>query len=318
MNQLKQYKIAVISKSFSKNPILKENLSTIYPNSVFNHNEDKFSEENVCNFIDDAEGVIVGSETIGESFFNSSKKLRIISKYGVGLDNINIKKCKEHNIVIKHTPGTNALSVAELTLGFMLTMCHNAYPASLELKKNKWNKSGGSLLSGKTIGIIGIGNVGKNLIALLKSFSCKILVNDILNQDHYYQENNLTKATKEDIFKFSDIISFHIPLTKKTYHLISEHSLQKMKKKPLIINTSRGEVIHEGDLKEALHQQTISGAALDVFAQEPPDDQELLKHPHVFCTPHIGGNSNEAVINMGQAAITQLNEFFSQEKNQTL
>ena len=144
----------------------------------------------------------------------------------------------------------------------------------------------------------------------MKNFSCRILVNDIIDQNSFYKKHNLISASKQTIFKYADIISLHTPLTTKTYHLINKQALGLMKKKPFIVNTSRGNVVKKEDLLDALNENKISGVALDVFDCEPTTDNPILSHPKVFCTPHIAGNSKEAVLNMGRSSIFHLNQFF--------
>ena len=234
--------------------------------------------------------------------------LKIIAKYGVGLDNIDLKACDERNIKVGWTGGVNKRSVAEMTLGFMLALSRNLYLTSNQLKKNVWNKSGGLQLTGKTIGIIGAGFIGKEVIELLKPFNCDILINDIYELRGLKQKN-IIQVEKEIIYTKSDIISIHTPLNIETDNLINLSVMEKMKNTALLINTSRGKIINEKDLKFALKNKIIAGAALDVYEKEPPEDSELLKLDNIICTPHIGGNSKEAVLAMGISAIEHLVDF---------
>ena len=192
----------------------------------------------------------------------------------------------------------------------MIALQRNLYATSIQMRQGTWNKSGGSQLYGKTIGIIGVGHVGKQVIELLKPFNCQILVNDIIDQTDYYQANNLTFVEKDAIYKASDIITIHTPLTIDTHHLIDRSVFELMKSSAFIINTARGNIIHEMDLLHALNQQLISGAALDAFQIEPLTDSPIFEHPNVFCTPHIGGNAVEAVLSMGRSAIAHLIDYF--------
>ena len=197
-----------------------------------------------------------------------------------------------------------------MTLGFMLMLCRNLFVTSNQLKKGSWNKSGGFQLAEKIVGIIGVGHIGKELIRLLRPFNCKILVNDIIDQEEYYRKNNLIVTTKETIFKEADFISVHTPLTDLTKNLINSASISLMKKRAYVINTARGGIINEEDLKNALLNQRIGGAAIDAYLEEPPTDPEFLSIPNLICTPHIGGNANEAVLAMGRSAIDHLKNYF--------
>jgi D-3-phosphoglycerate dehydrogenase len=258
-----------------------------------------------------SEGLIVGLERIDRNFVDACSLLRVISKYGVGVDNIDLDYCREKGIVVRWKPGINKTSVAEMTLAFMIMLIRNIFKTSTQLKEGTWNKSGGFNLSGKTIGIIGVGNVGKEVVRLLTPFHCNILVNDIVDQSAYYRENGLTEASKEFIYMNCDIISIHTPLTNETRYLINRETFSMMKKSAFLINTARGGIVKGEDLKWALMNRIIDGAAVDVYEKEPPEDKELLSLPNLLCTPHIGGNSQEAVLAMGRSAIQHLKEYFN-------
>lgn len=302
-------KIVVTSPSFSSNAVLQEEIYRHFPNAKLNVEGKRFSKDELVAYIGDAEALIVGLEPIDKELLERCSNLKIISKYGVGLNNIDLDECKKRDIAIGWTGGVNRLSVAEMTLGYMLMLCRNLYVTSNQLKGGTWNKSGGFQLSGKTVGIIGVGYIGKEVIRLLKPFNCKILVNDILNQDEYYSEHNLVECSKETIYKDADIITIHTPYDENTNDLINRESFQKMKKSAFVINSARGGIINENDLKYALQNNMISGAAIDAYNEEPPHDNALLSLPNLICTPHIGGNAQEAVEAMGMSAIKHLVEF---------
>lgn len=301
--------IAITSVSFSKNSYLRERLLRHFPLSVFNQ-EKKLSREELKSFIKDADGVIASLEVLDEDVLRSCPRLKVIAKYGVGLDNIDQDACKKYGVAIGWTGGVNKLSVAEQTLGCMLALCRNLYRSSELCKSGRWFRDGGSQLSGKTVGIIGVGNIGKEVVRLLEPFRCKILVNDVLLQRDYYEANGLVEVSKERIFRESDIVTIHTPLTEETKHLVNRCTLSLMKKEAFLINTSRGGVVHQDDLKQALKCGMIAGAALDVFEEEPPSDMEFLGLENLICTPHIGGNSAEAVQAMGLSAVTHLEKFY--------
>lgn len=297
--------IKVTAESFIKNPVLCAELMESFPNAVFWDRKTTLQK-----FCSDAEAIIIGREIINEELLTQCPRLQIISKYGVGLDNVDIAACEKRNIQIGWTAGVNKTSVAELSLAFMLGAAHNIFYTGEKLRNGEWHKNGGVQLSQKNIGIIGVGNVGKELIRLLKPFDCKIMVNDIIEQEEYYFSNNLIKSSKEEIYSTCDFISLHIPLTDATHHLINETTLSSFQQHTVLINTCRGEVIHQVALKKALSENKIGAAMLDVFETEPCTDMELLKHPRVFATPHIGGNAWEAVLAMGRSAISHISYFY--------
>jgi phosphoglycerate dehydrogenase-like enzyme len=302
--------IKVTSSSFSKNKFLVEELKKYFPKSTINSENRKFSEDELKDFLKDSNGAIIGLESINKNILPYCPSLEIISKYGVGIDNIDQQSCENNKIAVRCSPGINKTSVAEQTLCFMLGLSRNIFQCSYKLKENNWNKSGGYELSGKTLGIIGVGNIGKEVIRLLQPFNCEILANDIVNQDSYYKKNNLQESTKEEIYEKANIISIHTPLTDLTENMISKDSLSLMNKSTYLINTARGKIINQKDLKEALKSKKIAGAALDVFEEEPLIDQEFISLENLIVTPHIGGNSEEAVRNMGLSSIKHLREFF--------
>lgn len=302
--------IFITSPSFSNNKLLQEKVKKKFPKAKLNIEGKRFSKTELIEYIKDAEGIIVGLEIIDSEVLEKCKNLKIISKYGVGLNNIDLKECKKRGIKIGWTGGVNKLSVAEMTLGYMLMLCRNLFITTNQLKNNIWNKSGGTQLTQKTIGIIGVGHIGKELIRLLKPFNCKILVNDIINQKNYYSENNLIEVTKDEIFRQCDIISIHTPFNDFTENMVNKNIFEIMKNDAFIINSARGGIINENDLKNALKNNEILGAAIDAYIEEPPKDKELIALENLICTPHIGGNSKEAVEAMGMSAIKHLVEYF--------
>lgn len=303
--------ITVTSPSFSSNKTLQQEIYKYFPKAKLNLDGKRFNKKDLIDYIKDADAIIVGLEPIDKEVLEQCQNLKIVSKYGVGLNNIDLEACKKRDITIGWTGGVNKLSVAEMTLGYMLMLCRNLFITSNELKNGIWNKSGGFQLSEKRIGIIGVGYIGKELIRLLKPFNCEILVNDIINQEQYYKENNLKEVSKEEIFKTCDIVTIHTPFDSTTDNLIDKKVFETMKNGSFIINSARGGIINEDDLKYALLNNLIAGAAVDAYVEEPPSDKELLSLPNLICTPHIGGNSKEAVEAMGLSAINHLKEFYN-------
>lgn len=303
--------VVATSPSFSKNKKIQNELYRYFPNAKINLEGIKFKRLNLIEFIKDAEAIIVGLDKINQEVLDNCPNLKIISKYGVGLDNIDIEACSKRNIKIGWEAGINKLSVAEMALGFMLMFARNLFISANELKNGFWNKQAGFQLSGKKIGVIGIGHTGKEIIRLLKPFNCRILVNDVLEQREYCFDNNLIQTSKEEIFKTCDFITINTPYDNTTKNMVNKKILNNMKKTAYIINISRGGIINELDLKFALKNKIIAGAAIDSYLLEPPTDKEFLNLPNLICTPHIGGNALEAVEAMGMTAINHLIKFFN-------
>ena len=303
-------RIAVTPPAIHRFPALKNDLLKRFPDTVFNQTGNYFQERELVEFINEAEAVVVGRDPVSENVLKALPNLRMVSKYGVGLDNIDQEALKKRGVKLGFTPGVNRTSVAELTLCFMLGLFHNVFKSGFALKRKIWEKDGGCQLNGKIAGIIGCGNIGKEVVRLLQPFGCKVLVRDILDMSEFCFEHGAEEAGFEELISQSDIVSLHVPLTADTRNLINMKVLRRMKPGAFLVNTSRGEIVKEQDLKAALMDGAIAGAALDVFAQEPPEDPELLDCPNLMVTPHIGGNAVEAVQGMFQEAVGHIVAFF--------
>jgi len=299
-------KIAVTSKAFAKNETLKSELQSFFPDCRFNTSGRLLNESELIAFLSDCDGAIIAMEQIQAPVLDDVNLLKVIAKFGVGLNNIDLSYCQKNGIPVKWTAGVNRQSVAEMALGFMLMLIRNLYTTSNQLKKGEWNKSGGQSLYGKTIGIIGMGHIGKELTHLLKPFACRILANDVVDINEFCEKNGVVSVDKETIYAEADIISLHTPLNASTLQFIDATAFHKMTKKPIFINTARGELVNLQDLHDALLNGQLYGAAIDVYDVEPPTHKELLSMPNLVCTPHIGGNSAEATLAMGRSAISHL------------
>ena len=303
-------KIKVTSRSFSRHPILKQELESIFPNAVLNPNGPETGLPDLEHFLSDVDGLILGLEKMDRSLLGKLKKLKIISKYGVGLDNVDLEAAEEYGIQLGWTGGINKRSVSEQTLGFILGLSRNIFRSGFELKTGSWNKQGGSQLTGKCVGIIGCGHIGTDLIHLLQPFAVKILINDIKDKQDVVNTYGITQVSNDELLAESDFVSLHVPLTDRTFHMVNEDFLRSMKTSSFLINTSRGPVIDLNSLKKILQDKLIKGAALDVFESEPPDDHEFLQLTNLMVTPHIGGNAEEAILAMGRSAIKHLKDYF--------
>ncbi len=302
-------KVIVSAVSFSKNKQLIEKLLNLFPDAILNNEGIRYYDQDLVSYYKDADAILVGVEKIDEKLLSQLPNLKFIAKYGVGLNNIDFDACRKYGVKVGWKAGVNRYSVAEMTVGLILMLSRNLYVTSNQLKDNYWNKNGGWSISGKTLGIIGLGNIGKELVRLLTPFNINFLANDIKDISSFANENKIEITTKEEIFYRSDIISVHTPLDEKTTNLINKSVFKKMKEDAILINTARGGIVNEDDLIHALRKKTIAGAATDVYSIEPPKNMDLLCIPNLITTPHIAGNSKEAVISMGMAAIESLNKF---------
>ncbi len=304
-------KIKVSSKSFSRHPILRKELLDAFPHAEFNEAGVDFDADGFVEFIDDSAGIIVGLEPISEHVLSKCPNLKYTSKFGVGLDNVDYTAAEKYSVQVGWTGGVNRRSVSEMALCFMIGLSRQIlFSARNLVDENDWTKNGGFDLSNKTIGIIGVGYIGKDLIHLLKPFGSEILVNDIIDQSQYYNSNGLTECSKEEIFSKADIVTVHTSLNETTRSLFDKTIFKKMKETAYFVNCARGGVVVQDDLKQALLEGEIAGAAIDVFDIEPCDDREFIELPNLISTPHTGGSSNEAILAMGRSAIFHLTKYF--------
>ena len=242
--------------------------------------------------------VVVRSRTkITKEMIDRANKCKIIARVGVGLDNIDVGAAKTKEIRVINAVEGAMNAVAELVLGLMLSLAREIPRADREIRNGKWLKKElmGTELSGKYLGIVGLGNIGKKLAKHARALNMNIIGYDVIPiPEDFSREVSLIKSDLDTLISSADYISFHVPFTESTHHLVNSQLLAKMKKNACLINTSRGEIIDENALYDALKEGKIAGAALDVFESEPATGNKLATLPNVICTPHIGAQTKEA------------------------
>jgi D-3-phosphoglycerate dehydrogenase len=258
----------------------------------------KITPEEVVSAVEGFDAVIVRSRTkVKADVIQRAAKLKVIGRAGVGLDNIDVDAAKQRGIAVYNSPESLTNAVAELALGLMIAAARGVGTGYCNLKNGVWVKESlmGTELSGKTVGIVGFGRIGRRLAELLKPFNVKVLAYDILPPDETVLDALSAKLVElDELLVASDFISLHLPGGPSMRGFIGADRLSKMKKTSFIVNTSRGEVLDENALVNALKSGSIRGAALDVFAMEPPTNKELLSLDNIVFTPHIGGQTLEA------------------------
>jgi phosphoglycerate dehydrogenase-like enzyme len=299
-------KVAVCSRSFSKNAALRAELLTRYAHVTFNDMGRQLEGDSLVEFLRGHEKAITALETIDDYVLSRLPELRVIGKYGVGLNMIDLNAMRQHGKRLGWTGGVNRRSAAELTLGFAIMMLRHVPAANRELLLGSWRQHTGGLLSGRTFGIIGCGHIGKVLVKLLHPFGCTILVNDIREYSDFYAEHGVVALQLEPLLRRADLVTLHVPLDESTSGLLTATRLAMMKPSAILINAARGGLVDEVALKHALMAKRLAAAAFDVFADEPPQDSDLLNLPNFLATPHIGGSAEEAILAMGRAAIDGL------------
>ena len=296
--------VAVTSRSFSKNEKLIRELQSKYKKIKLNEKGLSLSGQDLVSFCLDADKVIVGLEKFDSNILQHLPNLKVISKYGVGLNNLDLSELKKRGIKLGFTPGVNKRPVAELAMSLIFTSLRRTHKSLEEIKNRIWSQDRGNELYRKTVGILGFGNIGSLLYDLIRPFDCNILVyeiNKINNED-------INQTNLEEIAKKAEILSIHLPLTTETSYLINDNFLNLCKKDLKIINTSRGGIINEKHLERFLHENHNAFAALDVFEEEPAFNSPLLNLDNFFATSHLGSMTEEGVIAMGLAAITGLDQ----------
>jgi D-3-phosphoglycerate dehydrogenase len=262
---------------------------------VFNPYGRLLTEEELIEALKEVDGIIVGLDPLSKKVLTEACKLKVISKYGVGVNNIDLEYAKQRNIYVTVTPGTNSSAVAELVIGLTFAVARQIVLSDRQIRNGQWGRFHGFELKGKTMGIIGTGQIGKEVAWRAKGLGMSLICYDVY-QDLDWAKNIGTEYVElEELLAASDVITLHLPLTPQTVDLISSKELAMMKPNSVVINTARGGIVNEQALYEALVAHKIAGAGLDVFTVEPPTDTPLAKLENVVMTSHIGAHTQEAV-----------------------
>ncbi len=301
MADMSTYRVLVTPTSYGKgNPLLVEFLEGQVGEVVYNRTGRPLNENELTELIADVDGCIAGLDQFSQAVIHAGKKLKVISRYGVGLDNIDLEAAKKKKIMITNTPGANASSVADLTIAFILLLCRQVCWSNEKVKGGEWPRTTGLGLEDKTVGLIGLGAIGKQVAQRLSGFGCRILVYDVLPMDTWLDKHAASCVNLDTLLAESDFVSLHLPVTPQTENMVNASFLGKMKNGSFIVNTSRGELIDETALVQALQDKSIAGAGLDAFREEPlPKDHPLQQFSQVITTPHMGAHTDSAVNAMG-------------------
>lgn len=301
-------KVAVCSRSFSQNKVLRAELLERYSNVTFNDAGAQLAGDSLVEFLRGHVKAITALEVIDDSILSRLPDLQVIGKYGVGLDMIDLKAMRAHGKRLGWTGGVNRRSVSEWVVSCAIAMLRHIPAANREVLAGTWRQHLGGYLSDRTVGIIGCGHIGKDLVPLLKPFGCRILVHDILDFPDFYAAHGIEALDLDSLLQKSDIVTLHVPLNESTRGMIDARRLSLLKPSAVLLNGARGGLVDETALRHALQEKRLAAAAFDVFATEPPTDLALLSLPNFLATPHIGGSAHEAVLAMGRAAIRGLDD----------
>jgi D-3-phosphoglycerate dehydrogenase len=256
---------------------------------IFNPLGRRLKESEVSEYIQDVDAIIAGTEPYPVNALKTSR-LKVISRVGIGLDNVPLDYCNKNGIMVTYTPDAPSQAVAELTLANIINLSRNILSSDHSVREGAWNRYMGHLLEELTIGIIGVGRIGKRVCRLLEPFHTNIIAHDTEPDIAFGKSINLNWVDKEEILKVSDLISLHIPYNTKNHHYIDRKALSIMKTGTFVVNTSRGAIVDEIALLDALLQKHIAGAALDVFENEPYEGP-FTQFDNVILTAHMGASA---------------------------
>ena len=275
----------------------------------------KPSPEKFAELIPEYDCLLIRSEVkVTPDIFKAAKNLKLVGRAGTGVDNVDLKAATEKGVIVMNVPGGNTISACEQTLALLLSMARNIPQAYSSLKKGEWKREKfiGTELAGKTLGLIGLGRIGKEVAKRALSFDMRVIVSDPFVSEDFIKSvgGNIELKQLDDVYKESDFISIHTPKNEATKNMINKNTIAKMKDGVRIINCARGGIINEQDLCDALKSGKVKTAALDVFEKEPPTDTKLLELDNVIATPHLGASTEEAQIKIAEELSQMVIDYF--------
>jgi D-3-phosphoglycerate dehydrogenase len=297
-------KVLVTNASFAKYNNRAEEILKDYGLGITRAKQPVIDENELISQLDDVVAIITGLEPVTRKAISSAPRLKVIVKHGIGVDNIDLDAAKEKGVIVANSPGTNREAVADLVFGLMLALARKIPQSDRQVREGEWPKVFGQSVGGKTLGIIGLGVIGKSVAQRAKGFNMKLLAFDKFWNEEYASTNDIIRSNVDGILRASDFVTLHVPLMEETRNLVGEEQLDMMKPTAYLINTARGGVVDEAALYKALTEDKLAGAGIDVFSTEPPTESPLLGLQNVILTPHMGGFTD--------GALSMTSEFVSQ------
>ena len=298
---LKECRLLVTATSYGKHdPGLKALLDERVAEVIYNTTGKPLSSRDLKALLPSIDGYIAGLDEIDAVALSAADRLKVISRYGVGVDNVDLNAARARGIVVTNTPGANTVSVAELAIGLMLALIRRIPTAVESTRRGDWPRLSGVTLEGKTIGLLGFGAIGRQVAVRLAGFQCRVLAHDPAADEAFAAQHDVTLVPRDTLLAESDLLSLHLPLLPETRALVDGAFLERLKPGAYLINTARGEIVDEAALLAALRGGRLAGAALDAFSEEPPSaTHPLLALPQVLVTPHMGAHADSAINAMG-------------------
>ena len=281
-----------------------EKAKEVFDEIVLNPFGRTLTSEEVMERWGDVDAILAGTEKYTKEMLqNAPASLKVISRHGVGLESVDLAAAKAQGITVCNTPGANADAVAEAAMGLILSVLRKIPLSDHYVRSNNWKRSEGRLIKGQTVGVIGMGNIGKGVIRRCQGFGAKFMAYDPYFDEAFAAEYGVAPAGIEDVLKNADIVTLHLPSTPETYHIINAETLAMMKSGAVLINTARGELVDEAALYDALRSGHLGGAGLDVYSSEPIYNSPLFELDNIVVTPHMAGNTSDTTMNMGMWAL---------------
>ncbi len=272
-------------------------------------------EPEMLALVGDVDAILAGNDAVTERVIAAAPRLKVVSKHGVGVDNVDVAAATRAGVIVTNTPGANQVAVAEMAVALILALTRKLAHHDTVVKSGGWSRIMGTELAGKTVGLVGLGRIGKEVVLRLKGFRVNFLAHDVYQDADFAAENSVRFVSLYELLAESDIITLHAVLTADTQHLIGEKELARMKPGAYLVNTARGGLVDEQALSRALAENRLAGAGLDVFADEPPRDSPLLKlGDKVLLAPHLGAQTTETVLRMGRMAAENIVQVLRGEK----
>lgn len=274
---------------------------------VYPGNQKPLTEEEIIPLLEGVDGYIAGLDLITAPVLQAApESLAVISRYGAGVDRVDLPAARARGIVITNTPGTNSTAVAELAFGLILACARNLVRLHADVEAGGWMRSSGMELRGKTLGILGLGAIGKILARFAQGFGMNVKACDPALDTDYCRAQGITPCDRQELLSTADVLSLHLPLSAQTRHIIDREALRSLKPGCILINTARGGLIDEAAAAEALRSGRLGGLGMDAFETEPPGPSPLFGLERTVFTPHTGAHTQEAVAAMGMLAVDNL------------
>lgn len=271
---------------------------------------ERLEEDDLLKYIHDLDGIICGDDRFTEKVLDAASKLKVISKWGTGIDSINKPECLKRGIQVRNTPNAFTIPVSDTVLAYILNYARNISFMTDAMRKGEWKKINGKAMHECILGVVGVGNIGESVLRKANAFGMRLLANDLRKiPSDLVIELGVEEVDFKELLRSSDFVSINCDLNNTSYHLFNDDAFNTMKKNAVLINTARGPIVDERALERALEQEKIYGAALDVFEDEPlPTNSPLLKHPRVMMAPHNSNSSPFAWENVHISTINNLME----------